>query len=209
MDISRCSYFRCDKCNIHRKCRGTYTVVATNKITQCVSNIAMATVTTSSPAANLSITQTDYFSNNATLVVNVNGGNGSLLYQLDQEIAQNSNVFSGVNEGTHTVTVTDSQGCTYLTAEVFIIDYPKYFTPNGDGYNDTWNIFGLNQPLAKIYIFDRFGKLLKQITPSSISQGWDGTYNNAPMPATDYWFVIDYVENGIQKQFKAHFSLKR
>ena len=54
-----------------------------------------------------------------------------------------------------------------------------------------------------------YGKLVKQIVPSSLSDGWDGTFNNIPLPSTDYWFTLDYTENRAQKQFKAHFSLKR
>jgi gliding motility-associated-like protein len=188
---------------------GTYTVVATNSTTNCVSNIASAVVTATNPATSLTVTQSEYFSDNATLVITVTGGNGTLLYQLDQGILQESNIFTGVSAGTHTITIVDTQGCTYLTQEVLVIDYPKYFTPNGDGYNDTWNIIGLNQPDAKLFIFDRYGKLVKQIVPSSLSDGWDGTYNNIPLPSTDYWFTLDYTENGAQKQFKAHFSLKR
>ncbi|HNP34121.1 MAG TPA: T9SS type B sorting domain-containing protein, partial [Flavobacterium sp.] len=92
--------------------------------------------------------------------------------------------------------------------EVSVIDYPHYFTPNGDGINDYWNIVGLGgQPNAKIYIFDRYGKLMKQI--SSTGLGWDGTYNGNLLPADDYWFSVDYIENATAKQFKAHFSLKR
>jgi gliding motility-associated-like protein len=188
---------------------GTYTVVATNSTTNCVSNIASAVVTATNPATSLTVTQSEYFSDNATLVVTVTGGNGTLLYQLDQGVLQESNVFTGVTGGTHDITVVDTQGCTYLTQKVLVIDYPKYFTPNGDGYNDTWNIIGLNQPDAKLFIFDRYGKLVKQIVPSSLSEGWDGTYNNIPLPSTDYWFTLDYTENGTKKQFKAHFSLKR
>ena len=188
---------------------GTYTVVATNSTTNCVSNIASAVVTATNPATSLTVTQSEYFSDNATLVVTVAGGNGTLLYQLDQGALQESNVFTGVTGGLHTITVVDTQGCTYLTQEVLVIDYPKYFTPNGDGHNDTWNITGMDQSDAKLYIFDRYGKLVKQIVPSSLSDGWDGTFNNIPLPSTDYWFTLDYTENRAQKQFKAHFSLKR
>ena len=188
---------------------GTYTVVATNSTTNCVSNVASAVVTATNPATSLTVTQTDYFSDNATLTIDVTGGNGTLLYQLDAGMLQESNVFTGVSGGPHTITVVDTQGCTYLTQEVLIIDYPRYFTPNGDGHNDTWNILGLNQPDAKLFIFDRNGKLIKQIIPTPNSEGWDGTYNNALLPSTDYWFTLDYTENGAAKQFKAHFSLKR
>jgi gliding motility-associated-like protein len=92
---------------------------------------------------------------------------------------------------------------------VQVIDYPRYFTPNGDGFHDKWNVTGLFNyaNTTKIYIFDRLGKLIKQI--SAAGDGWDGTYNGQLLPATDYWFTVDYPEQGTMKQFKAHFSLKR
>ena len=95
-----------------------------------------------------------------------------------------------------------------LTKDVLIIDYPKYFTTNGDGINYTWNIPEINGvSMTKIYIFDRFGKLVKEMTASG--SGWDGTYNGQELPATDYWFTINYQEVGINKEFRAHFSMKR
>ena len=130
-----------------------------------------------------------------------------LLYQIDGGAFQESNVFTGVSAGEHVITVIDSQGCTYLQETVLVIDYPNFFTPNGDGYNDTWNIIGLNQPEAKLYVFDRYGKLIKQL--STTGPGWDGTYNGEQLPSTDYWFSLEYLENGVAKEFKAHFALKR
>jgi gliding motility-associated-like protein len=65
----------------------------------------------------------------------------------------------------------------------------------------------LNNLPATIYVFDRMGKLLKQLTPDG--DGWDGNYHGAPMPASDYWFLVEYEENGMMKKFKSHFSLKR
>ena len=103
----------------------------------------------------------------------------------------------------------DTEGGTDMTQEVTIIDYPNYFTPNGDGINDTWNISGLNQPGAKLYIFDRYGKLLKQLSATEGSDGWDGTYNQEQLTSTDYWFSLEYLENGVAKQCKAYFTLKR
>ena len=40
------------------------------------------------------------------------------------------------------VTVRDINGCGESQDFVYVIDYPKYFTPNGDGYHDNWNIIG-------------------------------------------------------------------
>ena len=58
-----------------------------------------------------------------------------------------------------------------------------------------------------ITIYNRFGKLLKQLNPES--SGWDGTFNGEQMPSTDYWFKVEYTEDNIRKEFKSHFSLKR
>ncbi len=193
---------------------GTYSVIATNWLTGCSSaptlSTATATVTETMPATTMTVVQSEYFSDNATIIVNVTGGTGTLMYSLDDGPIQSSNVFTGVSAGEHTVTVMDTESCTYLTQVVPIIDYPYYFTPNGDGIHDTWNIVGLSTQLnAKIYIFDRFGKLMKQI--SSTGAGWDGTYNGSQMPSDDYWFTVDYIEpsTATAKQFKAHFTLKR
>ena len=188
---------------------GTYSVIAVNNTTNCISNTASAIVTETVPATDLSITQTNYFSDNATVIVTAVVDNGVLLYQLDDADFQESNEFNNVTGGVHTITVVDTQGCTFLTQEFIVIDYPKYFTPNGDGINDEWKISLLDQPDAKLYIFDRYGKLIKQIGTTDSSEGWDGTYNGALLPSTDYWFTLDYMENDAKKQFKAHFSLKR
>jgi len=61
--------------------------------------------------------------------------------------------------------------------------------------------------MAKIYIFDRYGKLLKQISPSGA--GWDGTYNGSPLPSSDYWFRVEYKEDETNKTFTGHFTIKR
>ncbi|MFP9116143.1 T9SS type B sorting domain-containing protein, partial [Flavobacterium sp. RHBU_3] len=98
---------------------------------------------------------------------------------------------------------------TLIIENVSVIDYPRFFTPNGDGFNDTWNIQGMTEGYSdtNIFIFDRYGKLLKQISPSG--EGWDGTYNGAALPSDDYWFTVEYTYNGHRLEFKAHFAMKR
>ena len=96
-----------------------------------------------------------------------------------------------------------------VSFDIGVVDYPNYFTPNNDGYHDTWNIIGIAEfdASANIYIFDRYGKLLKQISP--LTPGWDGTYNGTALPSSDYWFRVEYTEQGIQKEIRGHFTLKR
>lgn len=189
---------------------GNYSVIATNVLTGCVSSSVFATVTSSLPATSISAVGTFAFDQNASITVTALVPNPNYQYSLDYGALQFSNVFTNVNPGSHLVTVTDTNGCTNLSTNVFIIGYPTYFTPNSDGFNDYWNVIGMeSQPTANIYIFDRYGKLMKQI--SSKSLGWDGTYLGSPVPSSDYWFTIEYIEplTTDVKVFKSHFSLKR
>lgn len=137
---------------------------------------------------------------------------GDYEYALDTGNFQASPVFEDVPAGTHQVYVRDLQGCGRVTETITVVGYKPFFTPNGDGVNDTWQIVGiqyLDQP--EIYIFDRFGKLLKQLDQSSA--GWDGTFNGTPMPDTDYWFRLTYLNaegERVEARFlNAHFALKR
>ena len=189
---------------------GNYSVIATNVLTGCVSSSVFATVTSSLPATSISAVGTFAFDQNASITVTALVPNPNYQYSLDYGALQFSNVFTNVNPGSHLVTVTDTNGCTNLSTNVFIIGYPTFFTPNSDGFNDYWNVIGMeSQPTANIYIFDRYGKLMKQI--SSKSLGWDGTYLGSPVPSSDYWFTIEYIEplTTDVKVFKSHFSLKR
>ncbi|MEZ4795884.1 MAG: T9SS type B sorting domain-containing protein [Flavobacteriaceae bacterium] len=120
---------------------------------------------------------------------------------------QDSNVFENVPPGLHTVYVRDKNNCGIVEDIVSVIGFPKFLTPNGDGYHDTWQVYGLNhssQIESIVYIFDRYGKLLKQLSPTSI--GWDGTFNGQPLPSSDYWFHVKLQDGRV---FKSHFTLKR
>lgn len=185
---------------------GYYEVTVTNNITNCSAN-ATTTIATFYPPEEVIATVSNYFSETQTMEISVLP-NGDYDYKLDSNPYQDSPIFTNLTLGTHEVWVRDKIGCGVKKILVQIINYPHYFTPNGDGIHDTWNISELkNQPKSVIHIFDRYGKLIKEFHPSS--SGWDGTYNGKPMPATDYWFTIDYIELSEKLQFKAHFSLIR
>ena len=150
------------------------------------------------------------FEDNQTIVATATGGNGDYEYRLDGGNWQNSGVFENVfGCETHTVSVREALGCsTEPQKNINLIYFPKLFTPNNDGFNDTWNIECLeNQASAKIRVFDRFGRLIKEIRPSG--NGWDGTYNGTILAGSDYWFEISYINsNGIPSKYNAHFSLR-
>jgi gliding motility-associated-like protein len=190
---------------------GIYKVVVTNTATLCSREDQMEIFVSSAPdSVTLELVSEIFSSGLATIQAEVIGGFGSYEFSLNLVDWQTSPVFTNLANGNYTVYARDVNGCPGVIQSntVTTISYPNYFTPNGDTYNDTWNISGLTPEFeAKIFIFDRYGKLLKQINP--YANGWDGTYNEQEMPSTDYWFKIEYKEDGIQKEFKAHFSIKR
>ena len=186
---------------------GTYSVIARSSITGCSSEQIEVIVSPSEPAV-LSYAITDNFSDNQTITVEATGVGGDYEYQLDFGSFQDSPIFDNVSSGDHIITVRDKNGCGNTTSKALVVNYPKFFTPNGDGFNDTWNIVDLKaQTNAIIYIYDRYGKLLREIRPNG--QGWDGSFSGRDLPSSDYWFTIKYEEVGIQKEFKSHFTLKR
>lgn len=167
--------------------------------------IRTITVTSSNIATIESIEIIDLTDNN-TITILVSGL-GDYVYSLDNETFQESNTFYNLNAGIYTVYVKDLNQCGTKSKEVSVLGIPKFFTPNGDGYNDFWNIKGFNINInskAIIGIFDRYGKMLKQFNP--LNQGWDGTYNGTVMPSTDYWYTVQ-LEDG--RTIKGHFTLKR
>ncbi|GAL71226.1 T9SS type B sorting domain-containing protein [Jejuia pallidilutea] len=89
--------------------------------------------------------------------------------------------------------------------------FPKFFTPNGDGINDTWNVKGLSTDYSQnstVFIYDRYGKLIKQYKPNS--KGWNGIFNGQLLSANDYWYVVNLVDSeGNLRTFRGHFSLIR
>jgi gliding motility-associated-like protein len=136
-------------------------------------------------------------------------GIGNYVYALDNEnnYFQPENLFTNVSAGIHTVFIKDLNGCGTVLQDVTLIGIPNFFTPNQDGYNDYWNIKGASTTFnteAKINIFDRYGKLIKNLNP--LDQGWDGTFNGKSLPSDDYWYTVELEDGRI---VKGHFTLKR
>lgn len=188
---------------------GTYSVIVTNTVTGCTETDSITATFSSEPESVFATLITPAFSIGlSTIEVTAVGGYGIYEYSLDGIDWQSSPTFTDLPNGNYSIYVRDIQGCGLLQTQMIqTITYNNYFTPNQDGYNDTWNIYLPVSYEGVIYIYDRYGKLLKQISP--YGEGWDGTYNGNLLPSTDYWFKVEYVENNQKKEFKSHFSLKR
>ena len=155
-------------------------------------------------------------------VINVTGADGGPFeFALDDGPFQTgadgnpATTFNNVTPGSHTITgrrVGAPDDCGETVVPFGIIDFPRFFTPNSDGFNETWNILGLGTAPnlnARVFIFNREGKLLKQLSP--LGPGWDGTFNGQPVPSNDYWFKVEFIEpaTNLPREFTNHFTLKR
>lgn len=146
----------------------------------------------------------DFSDENNSIQININGS-GVYEYSLDGFNYQSENIFLNVIPNQYTIYIRDKNGCGTLITSAVVLNYPKYFTPNNDGYNDIWEIKNLSYfPNSQVTVFDRYGKLIYSFNENQ--KGWDGTLNEKQLLATDYWFNIQFA-NG--RNVKGHFSMKR
>lgn len=186
---------------------GDYTVVVTNK-SGC-SETKTCNVTVSYLAKIQNIIVHDIVPENNVIIEVSDPDNYNYMIQFENGTAtafQNSTIFVNVPGGFHELIIENKNGCGLVERSFAVLQAPPFFTPNGDGTNDYWNLKGLGGSVyknTKIFIFDRYGKLLKQLSPSGV--GWDGTFNGQLLAADDYWFTVE-LEDG--RKAKGHFSLK-
>ncbi|MFB3389873.1 T9SS type B sorting domain-containing protein [Flavobacterium sp. LAR06] len=179
---------------------GTYTVVVTNP--QNCSSTKTITVN-----ENL-VPQINHIDvNGTTVTIKLVKEEDYFEYSVDGSNFQASNVFYDVPGGLHNAYVRDKTGCPGGNPKSFVVlVFPAYFTPNNDTFHDVWEVTGIeNYPQAQVTIFDRYGKLLAQLTASKMS--WDGTFNEVALPASDYWYALKIDDT--QPVLRGHFSLKR
>ena len=203
-----------DAVNKQNKVNNTYTNIPDHSIfvrvengTDCYGiyqiNLNVTTYTDTATDLISGVLISDFSGSNSVEIKTI--GAGPFEYSLDGITFQDNPMFTNIKAGEYTAYVRDNFNCKLSNIQIYVLDYPRFFTPNSDGYNDLWKIKNLDvYPKAIITIFDRYGKLLKQLNTSS--SGWNGNYNGVPLPADDYWFNINLVEKNV---IKGHFSLKR
>lgn len=190
---------------------GNFSVLVTNisNTALCSSIFNFTTIKTLAPN-NVSISPQNLigFENENTITATATPLSLDYEYSIIPDLWQESPVFTNIPAGDFVLRVRNKFGCDEISTTFTVLDFPLFFTPNGDGFNDTWKVIG--SPIIEIvhiFIFDRYGKLLKQIGQNG--NGWDGTFNGSPMPSDDYWFKAVYKKGGIEQEFRSNFSLKR
>ncbi len=182
---------------------GNYTVTVTNAL-GCQATKKFIALN-SGTAIITSVDIVDFSGSENSININYTGI-GNYEFSIDGVHFQNNPQFNNLVEGNYLIYIRDINGCGFPTpTKVFVLDYPRFFTPNGDSYNDFWTIKNsAKYPNMMIYVYDKYGKLITQVNTKA--NGWDGTYNGQPLPADDYWFSI-LINN--DRIIKGHFALLR
>ncbi|MCR9226882.1 MAG: T9SS type B sorting domain-containing protein [Flavobacteriaceae bacterium] len=190
---------------------GQYTLTVTNQSNGTLCETSRTVFVEVSRMPQISSVDIEDLSVDNTVTINTEN-NGMYEYSIDGGDFQVSNVFQGVAPGVHTVQMQDPYGCGIVEEDIVVVGYLAIFSPNGDVMNETWQVEGLstlNSPVVTIY--DRYGKLIKQM--NEFDPGWDGSFQGKPLPSTDYWFKLSYIDdNGnrtFAKHIQSHFSLRR
>ena len=130
--------------------------------------------------------------------------NGDFSYSIDGQNFQYDSVFYGILGGVYNITVRDNFGCGEDVVSHLHFVIPKFFTPNNDGYNDFFELRGIEElGASEVNVFDRYGKLLK--SAKNVPFSWNGTFRGKSLPTNDYWYQI--IIDG--EEFTGHFTLKR
>ncbi|MDX1752602.1 MAG: T9SS type B sorting domain-containing protein [Salinimicrobium sediminis] len=122
-------------------------------------------------------------------VIIIPENSGSFQYSLDGINFGDSNVFTNISGGIYTAYQRDLAGCKTVSKEFPHIVIPKYITPNNDGYNDRFELKGVEYfKASEIRIFDRYGRLVAHGKGEDFS--WNGLLHERELPAADYWYHI-------------------
>ena len=193
---------------------GIYTVSAVS-LAGCQS-AEQTIIVTDSEKANLTkddVIITDDSENNSIQVANLNIGSGDYEFALDDINGNYNSVgfFQNLSTGIHTLYIRDKGGCGIQEYQFSILNYPKFFSPNGDGENDIWQIDGFDSTFyttSNVYIYNRFGNLIYSMNQNSV--GWNGTFSGKQMPENTYWVRVILTDiNGFSVEKFGKISLIR
>jgi gliding motility-associated-like protein len=130
---------------------------------------------------------------NGSITGIASGGSGNYSFTMNNNSSDGIEPNLGV--GTYTVSVVDANGCSESTTiqlsaqRTPCVEIPNWFSPNGNGTNDSWEIPGFEYGNYTLYVVNVWGQKIYQ-TSSDNYLPWDGTFNGEPMPNGDYYYVI-------------------
>jgi gliding motility-associated-like protein len=182
---------------------GIYTYTIDNGLCGLTSSTVNIEVIKNDELKNVTVQVNDFSSRNNSIEIKVFSAR-LYEYSIDGMQYQSENTFNNVDGGDQTVYVRGVDGCEFFEENVFVKTYPSFFSPNNDGQNDFWRLKDFPDVQYTIYIYNRFGNLLKEI--KSNTGFWDGTYNGENAVSSNYWFRV-VLETG--EILNGNFSLLR
>jgi len=186
---------------------GEFNVLITNKATGCDQLRTIRVNNINQPEIQEIVIEDNLDSYTAT--IRTNEGDG-LLYALNNDfgVYRNDPVFTNLAPGVYTAYVSDSNNCNTVEKQFYIFGFPKFFTPNNDGYNDYWEVKGIDKSVytySDVHVFDRFGKFLVKFKADA---NWNGTYNGKNLPPDDYWYKVTVTDQkNNTTSHTGHFSI--
>ncbi|MDY7395538.1 T9SS type B sorting domain-containing protein [Aureibaculum sp. 2210JD6-5] len=196
---------------------GEHTVRVRNTSTGCTDEPVVVNVEAYTPVS------LDIQNTNSLVEYVVNASNGEPEYQyamlkntdklispdVNESDFGSNNVFSVSGAGFYTFYVKDNKGCIVSEIiEVKDIEIPNFFTPDGDGINDTWYPRNIEiYPDITVKIFDRYQRLITEY--KGTQQSWNGVYKGKLLPSGDYWYIIKLNAPNDKREFKGNFTLYR
>ena len=139
------------------------------------------------------------FSLDGSIFLNVQGGVEP--YTISSSLLENEfgTEIESIMTGLYDLTITDFEGCQgdieidLGVVESDCFEIPSGFTPNGDGFNDTWVIGGAQYLVdANVQVFNRWGQ--RVFYSQRNQEYWDGKYHNTPLPIADYYYIIEPIQ---------------
>ncbi len=179
---------------------GTWTLVVTDTVTGCTNSDSITTVVSPLPTVNAGVDDTISLGNSITLSGSGSGTfNWSPSATLDIATSQNP-VATPTTTTTYTLAVTNINGCSATDSVRIVVEQGYEFvihtviTPNGDGFNDVWNIRNIEfYPNNEVIIFNRYGQKVFGMT--GYDNSWDGTFGGSPVPDGTYYYVLKFSDS--------------
>ncbi|WP_433765035.1 T9SS type B sorting domain-containing protein [Flavobacterium ginsenosidimutans] len=145
------------------------------------------------------------------IVVKASGGVAPYEYSFNGEPFSSSNSYRIYKTGIYKVIVRDKNGCEAtidVNGTFYDFCLPNFFTPNGDGQNDTVgpDCGALAYKELTFDIYDRYGRVVAKY---HVGEKWDGRYHGDELPTGDYWYVLKLNDPKDPREFVGHFTLYR
>ncbi len=181
---------------------GTYSVTVTNSDGCTVTKTFTVVLSNAAFITNVAVSDFAGANNSAEIQFE---GIGTYHFSIDGINFQESPIFHNIAAGNYLAYIKENNCGSSKPFRFYILDYPRFFTPNGDGTNDFWTIKNFSAiSESRLSIFDRYGKII--FKASKMQDSWDGKYRGKEMPSTDYWFTLQLKDGSVRR---GHFALKR